>query len=158
MSEKMMSFEEWWGGPDAHETNWICRTTKERCQIAWDASRIGMIDAGAAIQVPPVEEWPEWAEAVDVSYLGPYSNNGREVKSIKRIPRPIPTWTPKIGEAVFYKHSGNSVGVGEISEIRREGGTAYYMKGVPAWGWHLVKKFDEKYIGFAWDQIPWVPE
>lgn len=162
---KALTFEEWWLQP----TTDINPSEKCIAEYAWNAGRVGMVPEDEAV-------WIDWEEhhgctgARIIYEYGPFGtvvwNSGGEemkatlvtsgnsyVKTGEYIRRPAPAWTPKVGDTVFYRHTGNNVGVGVIESIKDYGKTAYYMKGSRDTGWYEVKPFDATKIGKPWEEI-----
>ncbi len=141
---KALTFEEWLGRHDMYDNGDI--------REVFESARIGMIPEGEAVRIPSVSEWPEGVEAV---YVG-YYDKGVLVKRIAYIPRPMPAWTPKVGDFVFINldldYVTKGIGIGEVASIEHD---RYKIKGMPNTSWFrtALKHFDASKIGRPWEEI-----
>jgi len=149
MSEKMMTEREIWD-----RSNKEPGPIRDLVDEVFLLARRGTIPAEGAISVPDVGEWPEWADEIRVVYA---HNSGRvvyRVPIIKIIPRPIPAWTPKVGEVVFFRDP-NMVHVAVIHGIDR--GIRYEVQKADGQfdGGTIttIKPFDPAKIGKPWSEI-----
>jgi len=159
MSEKMMSFEEWWHhGMGDNYTKWIAEN-------AFKAARLGTIPAEGAIVV----DWDLSPINADSAYivLGVNDDGWDSITDafesnwlVGPINRPTTAWTPKVGDAVFVNHPQKirieCYGVIPVCKIKEiVGGSHYELDGIPNIGWNKesIKPFRESAIGLPWDQI-----
>jgi len=128
---------------------------------AFSLARHGMIPEDEAIRIPPVWKWPQGAKGFWAKFTF------ESLESIKLlqdqlgfgigtyIPRPIPQWTPKVGETVFA-YTGYVIWVAVVVRIDDEKIYALCSIGTETeWSLDELKPFDHKYIGRnEWEAIP----
>lgn len=148
---KPMSFTGWWNlnrGFNHHNLDVV-----QIAETAWNDARIGYIPADRAIEVPEVGEWPEWANCVVVHYGG----CDVQVSNIATIPRPVPAWTPKVGDAVFAYNGGMPWVAKVIPEPEGTKVSDFYVvcsDGQESWwGKDGLKPFDHAKIGLPWEEL-----
>jgi hypothetical protein len=152
---KMKTFEEWMkepypcGGP-----GW---QTVDKMRLAWDDARLGMVPADSVIMVPDWSSAPDGVTSIKLFWSPQLPPNN---ECFMTIPRPTTAYTPKVYDKVFYRHTGDCVGVDVIAKIINEYDglkckrTTYWMSGTPKDGWFEVKPFNPAYIGKPWSEIP----
>jgi len=149
---KAMTFEEWW------EENWkkdefLQSDFSGGHKIAWDAARLGMIPEDEAVRIPDVGDWPVDANEIRVGYAHNSSGMIYRVPLIKVIPRPTPAWTPKVGDAVFFKSVGDIKHIGIVNEVTvTQVVVAYDSMFIPV-SLEVVKQFSVEAIGKPWGEI-----
>jgi len=149
---KPMTFEEWYRSTPIS----MPPTLKE----TWNAARLNMIPADRAIEVPDVGEWPEDAEGLAVCFMFEHEwENQVDWSRIKYIPRPVPTWVPDVGDAVFVNHPQkiriDCYGVIPVCKVKEILNGYYELEAIPniAWNVESLKPFDPEKIGLPFDQI-----
>lgn len=150
----MKTFEEWW---ERFPVDNRLSGPKKDFESIFKSAREGMIPADRAIEVPDVGEWPEWADCVVLHYGG----CNVQVSNIAVIPRPVPTWVPKVGDAVFALDTNQTtVIVAIVKEIKNQHDAIidYFgricVHAVSFSGSKIFcKPFDASKIGKPWSEI-----
>lgn len=147
---KSLTFEEW----DSLATN-LATDDGPFWEALFNAARQGMIPADRAIEVPDVGEWPRHATAIRVTYDWDCVDEAIGAPVIAVIPRPVPAWTPKVGDAVFANDTEDSgyILTLKIHDIDDEG-RCEMVDHFGTW-WHRthLKLFDQAKIGLPWEEI-----
>ena len=140
---KALTFEEW--AKEYHNGN-----NSQFNRECFDQARIGMVPTDSVITVPEVGDWPEWALVLELRFTGPGNQ-----QFYRGIPRPVPAWTPKVGDAVFV---GDWIGVfvGKTHDHIAHDGKDRVMirKDEYITDWSDIKPFNPAYIGKTWSEIP----
>ena len=117
-------------------------------------SRLNTIPADRAIEVPDVGEWPKGSRGITILFTDGTQRDwddfrrGNEWK-IAYIPRPVPAWTPKVGDAVFYANGCNVT-------LVKDGFTGDCLVSTKDFGFvpiDQLKPFRESAIGLPWSEI-----
>lgn len=149
MSDKMLTYEEWQS--DLGLGGMPLRG-------AFEKARQGMISSENAVVIPPVSEWPKYADCVALFWYNEHVGIDEGETAIKLIPRPKPVWTPKVGEAVFALDALEPNGVWVAKVLRVISGNEVFIVcndgDESHWGISRLKPFHPDHIGKPWDEIP----
>jgi hypothetical protein len=164
MMEKVLDFDEWFGKNKNLIPFGTIESMESFFKTVWHSARQGMIPADRAVEVPEVSEWPDWAIGVRLVFeeTGMWRDSGypggQTVRQVQNtwFPRPTPQWSPKIGEAVFYRKNDGEIGVGTAHKhfdlperwyVTQLDGTTYVV-------WEKdMKSFHPEAIGLSWGEI-----
>lgn len=153
MMENVLDYDEW-----AIYINQTKMSGSQYWRDIFDKARQGMIPADRAIEVP--EAWPSWSKGAVLFFTDETIETCREWPEnegyVGYVSKPIPQWSPKIGEAVFYRKNDGETGVGTAHKhfdlperwyVTQLDGTAYVV-------WEKdMKPFRPEAIGLSWGEI-----
>lgn len=147
-----MTFEEW----DKATTGdkWF---SQGYLKGIFDLARKGMIPEDEAVRIPPVEEWGQAKGIVVIfSHLNDHTNwnSKNRTEVIKYIPRPVPAWTPKVGEAVFAVIDEHRECRFSIARYEGDNRVTWPNGRLSAVGEvDKIKPFSPEKIGLKWEEI-----
>lgn len=145
---KILTFEEWYEKEGQAYVEEVVRKP-------WNAAREGMIPADNAVMIPSVT-WREDFAFLSVELVAKNNNYERVYSGhIADIPRPIPSWVPKVGEAVFAVFGESTECRFSVARYEGNGRVTWPNGRLSEIGEvDRCKPFDASKIGKAWDEIP----
>lgn len=120
----------------------------------WDAARLGMIPEDEAVRIPDVGEWPK--DTTGIAWYWTYMSEEEERSNggfDGFISRPTPSWTPKVGDAVFFKSIGDIKHIGIVQEVTVTQVVVAYDSMLISMSLEAVKPFSVEAIGKPWGEI-----
>lgn len=151
-----VGYEEWNKAEPCIDSKWLDDTSNAEIQrmfhFCWIDAQAALIASGRFIEIPKVEDWPDEAVSIEVRFL---DDSELHVTTIVQIDRPVPAWTPKPNDPVFYRLDSSLAMVGLCVESRIDG----YVKITTIDGNMVlphknhVKPFDASKLGKKWEEV-----
>ena len=154
---KLMTFEEWWRSKEYMRYPLM---PEELAEKAWSDARQGMVPEDECIRLPKLEEWKDKSKGIAIMFADYneefFHDNDKARWGIQYIPRPIPAWVPRVGDAVFAVGANCAHGP-KVAKVLKQNGKWFNVqftdRDTGEYDIGHLKPFDASKIGKPWSEI-----